>query len=225
MSFLLINKPKNITSHDVIDRMRRITGIKKIGHAGTLDPNATGLLVVGITRQSTKLLHQMTTGFSKTYEAEITLGETRDTLDIEGEITSQNPDIKPDLAEIEKTVKSFLGKQKQIPPAHSAIKIKGKKAYDLARVGKPVKLESRDIEIKNIKLLKYDYPVLRLSVEVSAGTYIRSLARDIGDELGTGAYLSNLTRTRVGKYDLKDAKDLDEISPENWQEFSFKYDE
>lgn len=224
MSFLLIDKPKNITSHDVIYKVRKITGIKKVGHAGTLDPNATGLLVIGVGRESTKKLHKMTTGFSKTYEAELTLGESRDTLDSEGKVTYKNSEVVPDLLEIKEVVKSFLGKQKQAPPLFSAIKIGGKKAYDLARRGKEVVLEARDIEITEIDIMQYKYPKLILNVTVSAGTYIRSLARDIGEKLKTGAYLSNLRRTKVGNFDISDAVLLEDMNTDNWENFSFEYE-
>lgn len=223
MSFLLIDKPKNMTSHDVIYKVRKVSNVKKVGHAGTLDPNATGLLVVGVGRESTKKLHTMTTGFPKTYEAEITLGETRDTLDTEGQVTSQNSEVVPDLPTVEKVVKLFLGKQKQVPPIHSAIKIGGKKAYEIARKGKEVNLEPREVEVKKIAILNYEYPKLSLEVEVSAGTYIRSLARDIGERLGTGAYLSNLRRTKVGKFDVEKSVSLGDLNAENWEDLSFEY--
>lgn len=223
MSFLLIDKPKNITSHDVIYKVRKITNVKKVGHAGTLDPNATGLLIVGIGRESTKKLHNMTTGFPKTYEAEITLGETRDTLDSEGVITSQNKSVIPNLTQAEEAVKSFLGKQQQVPPIHSAIKIGGRKAYDLARKGKEFVLAGRDIEIKKIDIMQYHYPKLILNVDVSAGTYIRSLARDIGEKLRCGAYLSNLRRTKVGEFSITNAVALEELNSQNWETLSFNY--
>src|SRR3989344_3729245 len=140
--FLLINKPKGITSHDVVYRLRRITGIRKIGHAGTLDPNATGLLILGIGRESTKKLSLLTINTKKTYVAEIYLGEERDTDDVEGKLLNSNFDFQNKYqiskSQILKTLESFLGKQMQIPPAYSAIKVKGTKAYQYARKGKNI---------------------------------------------------------------------------------------
>lgn len=199
--------------------MRKVSGIKKIGHAGTLDPNATGLMLLGITRESTKKLHDITTGFNKTYRAEITLGEDRDTYDAEGIVTKTNKEIVPKIEEVEKAVASFLGKQQQIPPIHSAIKIKGKKAYDIARSGKSIEMEPRSIEIFNINIVSYDYPVLVLDVEVSAGTYIRSIANDLGLKLATGAYLSNLSRTRIGKMRIEDSVEMEDITKDNWENY------
>jgi tRNA pseudouridine55 synthase len=211
-SILLINKPKGMTSHDVVYRVRKATGIKKVGHGGTLDPNATGLLVIGVGREGTKQLGNFTTGMSKTYEAEIILGATSTTEDAEGEILKNNSAKKPTREEIERVLLKFEGEQMQVPSAHSAIKIKGKKAYQLARAGKEVKLEPRKITVYSIKLLRYDYPRLEISCDVSSGTYIRALARDIGKELGTGAYLNNLKRTKIGEYSLKDAIEIEELN-------------
>lgn len=208
---LLIDKPKGITSHDVVSEVRRKTGIKKVGHGGTLDPNATGLLIIGVGRQSTKKLGDISRNKKKTYLAEITLGEERDTGDIEGVVLKKNKQIKPQLADIKNILNSFIGKQEQIPPIHSAIKIKGKKAYELARAGKKVKLEPRNITIYSSKLINYDYPTLEVEFEVSSGTYIRALARDIGRKLKTFAYLSALRRTKIGEYSIKNAQRLEEL--------------
>lgn len=217
MAMLLIDKPKNITSHDVVYFLRKTTGIKKIGHAGTLDPMATGLLICAIEREYTKKLEDLTKNSQKTYIAEIFLGKETDTLDSEGEIISENIDIKPNLQEVKEILKKFQGKISQIPPIYSAIKINGKKAYDLARRGKEVKLKARNIEIYEIKLIKYKYPTLKIECKVSSGTYIRSLARDIGKKLKTGAYLSDLRRTKIGKFDIKNAYTIEEINKDNWK--------
>jgi tRNA pseudouridine55 synthase len=208
---LLIDKPKGISSHDVVDEVRRKTGIKKVGHGGTLDPNATGLLIIGVGRQSTKKLGDISRNKKKTYLAEITLGEERDTGDIEGKIISKNKDIQPNTAEIKSVLKLFNGELKQIPPAHSAIKIKGKKAYELARKGKVPKLKPRKITVFNYKLISYNYPVLKVEFEVSSGTYIRALARDIGRKLGTYGYLSALRRTKIGEYSIDNAQKLEDL--------------
>jgi tRNA pseudouridine55 synthase len=223
--FLLINKPKGITSHDVIYFVRKITTEKKVGHAGTLDPNATGLLIVGVERSSTKKLGWIAKDTKKTYEAEIYLGEERDTDDSEGQIISEKSDFQPpDMTLLKKTLTGFKGKQKQTPPAYSALKIKGKKAYELARKGEKVVLKERDVVIHSIELLQYKYPVLTIRTTVSSGTYIRALARDIGKQLGCGAYLRNLKRTKIGDYNLVDAKDMDELTPNNWKNFAIEID-
>lgn len=220
--FLLVDKPKGITSHDVVDRLRILTGVKKIGHAGTLDPNATGLLIVGIGRDSTKKLGNLATKTDKTYIAEIVLGEERGTDDVEGKVIKKNKRLrKTRKDEVVKTLKLFIGKQSQVPPSHSAIKIKGKKAYELARKGKDVMLKPRKIMIYSIELISYKYPEVNFKVEVSSGTYIRSLARDIGRKLGTYAYLKNLRRTKIGKYDIDDGVKLDRLKKSNWFDFAF----
>jgi len=225
---LLIDKPKGMTSHDVIDHLRKVTGVKRIGHAGTLDPNATGLLIVAIGRESTKRL----SGFlkkDKTYEAEIFLGEERDTDDVEGSVR-ENPFLKRvgkkvSSKEVESILKKFLGKQKQIPPSYSAIKINGKKAYQMARAGKDLssKLKERSVMIYSIKVLFFKYPILKIEVKVSSGTYVRALARDIGRSLNTGAYLKNLKRTSIGKYKLADAIKLEDVKKSNLDESALEF--
>ena len=220
---ILVDKPKGITSHDVVDRLRRITGEKKIGHAGTLDPNATGLLIVGITRQSTKLLGDLTINTKKVYEAEVFLGETRDTDDVEGKVVEKKDSLKEiEKDKIIKALMSFEGEQIQTPPIFSAIKKKGKKAYDLARKGKEVKLDPRNITIYSIKFLEYDFPLISFKVKVSSGTYIRAIARDLGEKLGVGAFLKNLRRTEIGDYSVKNATKLDKITEGNWKDLGIK---
>lgn len=207
---LLIDKPKGITSHDVVDKVRKISGERRVGHAGTLDPNATGLLIVGVGREATKKLGEITKSTKKTYEAEIFLGEERDTDDAEGVTISKAKGLlPPGKNEIRKILASFMGEQKQTPPTYSALKIKGRKAYELARKGKKIELKPRKIAVYSIKLVDYQYPILKIRTTVSSGTYIRALARDIGKKLSCGAYLRNLRRTRVGKFDIKDAKKLE----------------
>lgn len=208
---LLLNKPKGITSHDVVYRVRRATGVKKVGHGGTLDPNASGLLIVGVGREATKKLGDITKNTKKTYIAEIAFGEERDTDDIEGK-TIRESETTPTEESIKGILKTFLGKQKQTPPIYSAIKKDGKKAYELARKGKSVFLGEREIEVYEANYLSYKYPLLEVEFSVSSGTYIRALARDIGRALDSAAYLSNLVRTRVGEYDLKDAFTLEELA-------------
>ncbi len=212
-TFLLIDKPKGMTSHDVVDQVRKITGEKRVGHGGTLDPNATGLLIVGVGREATKQLGEISMETTKTYLAEIFLGEERDTDDIEGIVISKAKGVlPPGKGEIRRALSDFLGDQQQVPPAYSAIKMKGKKAYEMARRGEKVKLKARNVVIYHIKCIAYSFPVLSIEVEVSSGTYIRALARDIGKRLGCGAYLRELRRTKVGKYDIANAKTLGKIT-------------
>jgi len=229
--FLLIDKPKGITSHDVIDKVRKITGEKLVGHAGTLDPSATGLLIVGVGRESTKKLGELSVNTKKKYIAEIYLGEERETDDSEGRILRQAQDDKADLkilpalsnSKVEKVIHSFVGEQMQVPPIYSAIKIKGKKAYELARKGEEVKLKPRKITIHSIKLLSYKFPEVVIETDVSKGTYIRALARDIGVKLGCGAYLKNLRRTQIGNYDITQAISLNKLNKDNWKDYVIDY--
>lgn len=204
---LLINKPKGITSFDVIRQLRRITGVKKIGHAGTLDPLATGLMLM-LFGTACKQAQQFSK-LDKTYVAELTLGANSSTGDAEGELMAVS-DRVPTLAEVEAALKRFVGGIEQTPSIYSAIKIDGKEAYKYARAGQAVEVPSRKVTINSIKLLDYNYPILKLEADVSSGTYIRSLAEDIGKVLETGAYLSGLERTRVGDFELSDALELNQ---------------
>lgn len=206
---LLIDKPKGWTSHDVVAKLRRLLGEKRIGHAGTLDPNATGLLIVGVGREETKKLGAIAKDTQKEYIATITLGQSRDTDDIEGVIVDENESVVPTDKEVASAITHFLGEQSQIPPAYSAIKKDGHKAYDLARAGKEVIMEPRQITVFEAELLEYMYPTIVVRYVVSSGTYIRSLARDLGKDLGTFAFLSDLRRTKIGEYSVENARSLD----------------
>ncbi len=206
-----INKPFGVTSHDVIYQVRRITKIKKVGHAGTLDPAATGVLVVAIGRESTKKLTQLIQ-HDKEYRAEITLGAISSTDDQEGEITpAKNESDGLDAKKITQIVGSYVGTLMQVPPQYSAIKMKGKKAYELARKGIQVTMDPREVVIHSIKVVDFSWPKLTIDVDCGKGVYIRSLARDIGKDLGVGGYLSALTRTRVGDYRLSESMTLAEF--------------
>ena len=216
--FLLIDKPKGITSHDVVDKIRKITGERKVGHGGTLDPNATGLLVVGVGKDATTKLGVISKDTTKTYEAEVFLGEERDTDDMEGKVVVKAKGVlAPTEVEIRLILMTFLGAQKQTPPAYSAIKVKGKKAYEMAREGKSASLSPREVNISSIKLVSYKFPNLEIVTTVSSGTYIRAMARDIGKKLGVGAYLKNLRRTKIGMYDIESAVKLEKLNKKNWQ--------
>ena len=200
-----IYKPVGPTSHDVIDQLRHKTGIKKIGHAGTLDPLAKGVLVVAIGREATKKLSGIVK-MEKEYMATIRLGEESTTDDAEGVKNKIQVDNPPDIAKLKEVIKKFEGDIKQVPPKYSAIKVGGRKAYQLARRGEPVKLGPRSVFIKSIELLEYHWPELKLRVICGSGVYIRSLARDIGRDLDTGGYIKELERVRVGDYSIQDAK-------------------
>lgn len=220
--FILINKPVGPTSHDIIYKLRAITGIKKIGHAGTLDPFASGLLIVAIGRSATRDINQYVK-LSKEYEALIYLGKTTDSYDLTGKETSIAPNGFAPLEkkQIKKVLKKFIGRQKQIPPMFSAKKVKGRKLYELARQGQSIEREASEIEIKKLKILKYQWPLLSITVKCSSGTYVRSLAHDIGQELGSGAYLRELKRIAIGKFKLKKAQDLKTLNKNNWPDFLF----
>lgn len=218
--FILINKPVGPTSFGVIARLRKITGIKKIGHAGTLDPAASGLLLCAIGREATRQISQFVKK-DKEYEALVILGSSSDTLDREGEIIKKYSGEPIKNEEIKKVVSLFSGKQEQIPPMFSAKKVGGKKLCDLARKGIEIAREPARIEIYKIEVLKYKWPELHLKIKCSSGTYIRSLAADIGERLGCGAYLGALIRTELGEYKLKKAVSLEKLDSQNWQKFLF----
>lgn len=206
---IAINKPKGPSSFKMISQVRGITGIKKVGHAGTLDPLATGVLVVAIGRDSTKQISQIVEK-EKEYIAKIKFGVTSSTDDEAGEKTKGSA-RKVSRQEIEKILPKFIGNIKQIPPQFSAIKIKGNRAYKMARAGQVVKFRERFVEIKDIKILSYKYPYLNIKVTTGPGAYIRSLARDFGQELKVGAYMAGLQRTRVGNYKIEDCLPLNKI--------------
>lgn len=204
---LLVDKPKGWTSHDMVAKVRselRKQGIAKpkVGHAGTLDPLATGLLIV-LVGSYTKKANEYSK-LDKVYEVEMKLGETSETGDEEGEKTKVI-DKKPTLSQIQAILSAFTGEMSQTPHSFSAVKVGGQRAYKLARAGKDVKIEPRKVKIYEITDMKYDYPILQFTTKVSSGTYIRSLVEDIGNELGTGAYMTDLKRTQIGEYKLSQA--------------------
>lgn len=217
MNIIAVYKPKGPTSHDMIDKIRRLTGIKRVGHAGTLDPLASGVLVVGIGREATRLLSSEVKK-EKEYVAMIKFGETSETDDEEGismakhGIYSVPLTNRPTWPQIEDAVKSFIGEISQTPSTYSALKVKGQPAYKLARGGKEVELEPRKVFVKEIEILQYEWPFLKIKVVCGPGVYIRSLARDIGKALGVGGYMSGLERTRVGNFTKEQAIDLEKDS-------------
>lgn len=203
-----VNKPVGMTSHDVVNILRRKTGIKRIGHGGTLDPLAEGVLVIGIGRENTRQLEQYVKG-EKEYIAQVQLGENSTTGDEEGNKETVNKNIKPLKEDIEKTITLFCGEISQTPPKYSSVKINGIPAHRRTRRGQEVIMEPRKVYIKDIKILHYEYPLLTLQVITGPGVYIRSLAQDIGEELGTGAYLKGLQRTRVANFTLENALEIE----------------
>ncbi|MCR4313647.1 MAG: tRNA pseudouridine(55) synthase TruB [Candidatus Uhrbacteria bacterium] len=213
--FLLIDKPAGMTSHDVVDRVRRLMGERRVGHAGTLDPFATGLLIVGVGRVATREMQKLV-GLDKEYEAVFVLGASSTTDDTEGEITPAPLSSLP-LAkgELEGVVYQFIGEIEQVPPTYSAIKIGGKKMYEAAREGKPIEGKARKVTVHafDIGLVGPTGPMTRIraSIHCSSGTYIRSLARDLGRALGGGGYVEQLRRTSVGPFTVKEAVTLDEL--------------
>lgn len=238
MPFLLIDKPAGKTSHDVVARIRRITGIKRIGHSGTLDPFATGLLIIGVERECTKHLGKFL-GMDKTYLADIALGTTTETLDPESPETIIPKDDGTNsilLKELRAAIHKLSGPQEQIPPMHSAIKVGGKKLYELARAGKEIPREPRKITVHSweslfepnplsipVESVLHEFPLpvtLSFRITVSSGTYIRALARDLGKLCGTGGYLRYLRRTSIGTHSINDAIPLHELTPENWLDYA-----
>lgn len=210
---LLIDKPSSISSFDIIRRLRRQTNVRKIGHAGTLDPFATGLMIMLLGSATKQAGHF--SGLDKTYLAEMTLGATSATGDREGEKTPVSG-RQPTLQGVTAALKRFEGDIMQTPPAYSAIKVNGVRAYKLARQGKTITMPPREVTVYEIKLLDYDYPVVRFEANVSSGTYVRTLAQDIGEELKTGAYLSELQRTRIGDFAVAQAHALDSVDSTNF---------
>lgn len=206
---LVVNKQTKMTSHDVVEKLRRMLRLKKIGHAGTLDPNASGILLACLGK-ATKIAGFLTE-YDKEYEAVIKLGVTTDTYDQEGKVIQIKDDLKITEEEVKKTVGSLKGEIWQTPPLYSAIKQKGKKLYEYARAGQEVERNKRKIFIKDIQVLEINLPYVKLRVNCSKGTYIRSLAHDIGERLGCGAHLFSLCRTKVGPFEPKHALDLEAI--------------
>lgn len=205
--FLIVDKPRGLSSHDVVSRIRRLLRTRKVGHAGTLDPAAEGVLVIAIGR-ATKLLSHLTNS-TKQYGAHIVLGVESLTGDIEGPASPGNQQVTPPSDErLNEVLEGLTGEIEQIPPSHAAIKVAGQPLYARARRGEPVSAPPRRVTIYSLELLDYQYPDLFVTIECSAGTYIRSLARDIGIGLGTGAYLHYLLRIRSGNFDLAQAWSL-----------------
>jgi tRNA pseudouridine55 synthase len=207
---LLINKPLRWTSFDVIQKIRSLIRIKKVGHAGTLDPLATGLLIICTGKFTKKINEYMAR--EKEYTGTFTLGATTPTYDLESEPVNFKPVDHITEKVVKETVLPFTGEIMQVPPAHSAIKIDGKRVYESARLGIEVKIEPRKVTIKEFEITAIEMPVVHFRVVCTTGTYIRSLANDFGQALGCGAYLSRLCRTRIGEFKLDDALTIEEFA-------------
>lgn len=208
---LLINKPLTWTSFDVVNKLRYKFKTKKIGHAGTLDPLATGLLIVCIGKMTKQIdLYQ---GMEKEYTGKFVIGQTTASHDLESEPTPAVPINHITDQHIITVATSLTGKISQVPPLHSAIKIDGKRAYALARKGREIKLNPREVEVKTFEITGISKPVVSFRIVCSKGTYIRSLARDFGEKLGVGAYLSELCRTRIGEFTLETAYVPEDVEP------------
>ena len=213
---VIVDKPAGITSHDVVSRMRRLAGTRKVGHAGTLDPMATGVLVLGVNR-ATRLLGHLTLT-EKAYDATIRLGSSTTTDDADGEIVAITPTGDLDHARIRLALAAFVGDIQQVPTAVSAIKLEGKRAYQRVRDGEDVQLQARPVTIHELQV--HDVRTscegidVDISVRCSSGTYIRAIARDLGAELGVGGHLSALRRTAVGPFGLDEARTLEQLSDE-----------
>ena len=226
--YLLIDKPKDWTSFDVVNYVRRMVQqhgldvstlqpgqVRKkrfpAGHTGTLDPQATGLIVVLLGKYTKRAMEL--TKLDKTYQVTMKMGETSTTGDVEGEKSVISGEV-PTREALEVALAKFTGDIMQVPPIYSAMKVNGQRAYKLARAGKEVKLEARPTRIDSVNLESYEYPYAKFEVAVSSGTYIRSLVEDLGKELGTGAYMFDLRRTKVGRFDLADAISVTGLTPD-----------
>lgn len=206
---VVVDKPAGWTSHNVVARLRRLLGERQIGHGGTLDPAATGVLPLAV-GDATKVVEYLSDA-AKTYLADVTLGVETDSHDLDGHVVRVIPADHIQQADIESALKQFQGPIDQIPPMHSALKMGGRRLYDLARAGLSVDRPARQVIIYELKLMAWSPPTVTLCIDCSKGTYIRSIARDLGDVLGVGAYLSNLVRVRTGPFSLADAWTLAEL--------------
>jgi tRNA pseudouridine55 synthase len=209
--FLVIDKPAGISSHDVVARVRRLAGQRQVGHAGTLDPAATGVLIVAL-GGATRLIEYVQDETRKRYLATVELGVTTDSDDAEGQVTGRAPLPALDAAAIERVLAPLRGEITQVPPMYSALHHQGRRLYELARAGEQVERAARPVRIDRLDLLSFDPPLLTLDVLCSKGTYIRAIARDIGQALGCGGHLRSLRRTAVGAFSIERAIALDELA-------------
>lgn len=216
--FIFIDKPKDLSSFSCLRGLRKICNMKRVGFLGTLDPLATGLMIYAL-GEATKLISFLE-GKDKVYDVSIELGAKSTTYDAEGDLTVKKNPHKPGRIEIEEMLaEEFLGERTQVPPAYSAIQIGGKRAYALARKGEKVTLKSRSVVFYDLKLKSYSWPLLRINVHCGSGTYIRSLAHDLGEKLGCYGYVKDLRRTKIGTYSVKDAVSFDNLNEVNYRNY------
>lgn len=213
---LNVNKPGGMTSHDVINQIRRLSGTRRVGHAGTLDPLATGVLLVCLGR-ATRLVEYLV-GRDKTYEATVRLGQTTNTYDADGEVVAERPYSHVTRAQLQQTLAQFCGPIRQRPPMYSAVKRDGRPLYKLARQGIEIDVPPRDVIIFELALLEWSPPEARLRLVCSSGTYVRSLAHDLGQALECGGHVTALCRTAVGDFSLSEAVTLADLNEINWRD-------
>jgi tRNA pseudouridine55 synthase len=206
---LLVDKPRGWTSFDVVNKIRRMYGVRRVGHAGTLDPLATGLLII-CTGKRTRDLQQFV-GLEKEYEAELELGATTPSYDAETEVSERRSTEGITEERVREVLREFVGTQSQVPPIWSAVKVNGRRLYDYARKGEEVVRKPREVSITAITATRIAVPMVDCTVVCSKGTYVRTLAHDIGERLGCGAFLRGLRRTRIGSYDVRDAFTLEDL--------------
>ena len=218
---LVVDKPVGMTSHDVVQAIRNGTGLRRAGHTGTLDPRASGVLVILV--GPAVRLSEYVSASDKRYQAIIRLGSTTDTFDAEGKFTRNNVPVNVTETQFEEVLKTFIGEIEQTPPPYSAVKVQGRKAYEMARQGEEVELAPRKIQVHHLEVLEWAPPEAVVDVHCSSGTYVRSLANDLGEKLGCGAYLVGLRRTKSGRFSLRDATPLRKLQEAftdgNWYQF------
>ncbi len=218
---LVVDKPVGMTSHDVVQAIRTGTGLRRAGHTGTLDPRASGVLVILV--GPAVRLSEFVSASDKRYQAIIRLGSTTDTFDADGKFTHAEQPVNVTEEQFEKVLSTFIGEIEQTPPPYSAVKVQGRKAYEIARQGEEVELAPRKITVHHLEVLEWAPPEVVIDVHCSSGTYVRSLANDLGTALGCGAYLVGLRRTKSGRFSLRDATPLRKLQEAfhagNWYQF------
>jgi len=218
---LVVDKPVGMTSHDVVQVIRQGTGLRRAGHTGTLDPRASGVLVILV--GPAVRLSEFVSASDKRYQAIIRLGSTTDTFDADGKITSSSEAVNITEEQFDKVLKTFIGEIEQTPPPYSAVKVQGRRAYEMARQGEEVELAPRKITVYHLEVLEWAPPEVVIDVHCSSGTYVRSLANDLGKALGCGAYLVGLRRTKSGRFSLRDAVPLRKLQEAfqagNWYQY------
>jgi tRNA pseudouridine55 synthase len=218
---LVVDKPVGMTSHDVVQAIRNGTSLRRAGHTGTLDPRASGVLVILV--GPAVRLSEYVSASDKRYQAIIRMGSSTDTYDADGKFTRPDQPINVTEAQFEEVLKTFVGEIEQTPPPYSAVKVQGRKAYEMARQGEEVDLAPRKITVHHLEVLEWAPPEVVVDVHCSSGTYVRSLANDLGEKLGTGAYLVGLRRTKSGRFSLRDAVPLRKLQEAfqagNWYQY------